>query len=77
MIGALENEISTVILDDNVARNKAKQLGLYVTGTFGILLKANKYGLVTDLKQEIVNLKNAGMYLSDEIFRKITTTPGQ
>jgi predicted nucleic acid-binding protein len=76
MIGAIENEISTVILDDNAARNKAKQLGLHVTGTLGILLKANKYGLVTDLQQEIVNLKNAGIYLSDEIIKKIVTSLG-
>ena len=31
IIGAIENGIKTVVLDDNTARNKAKQLGLNVT----------------------------------------------
>ena len=37
MIGAIERNIQTVVLDDNAARNKAKQLGLDITGTLGIL----------------------------------------
>ena len=73
IIGAIENEIQTVLLDDNAARNKAKQLGLNVTGTLGILLRASKNGLVTDLEQEVNNLKSTGMYLSPEIIGKILT----
>jgi len=74
MIGAIENGIKTVVLDDNSARNKAKQLGLDVTGTLGILLKATKNGLITDLEQEIVNLRNSCMYLTDEVIRKIISS---
>jgi predicted nucleic acid-binding protein len=55
MIGAIERNIQTVVLDDNAARNKAKQLGLDVTGTLGILQGAYKKGLVDDLEQEIYN----------------------
>jgi len=40
MIGAIEQGIRTVILDDGYARNKAKLLGLEVTGTLGLLLRA-------------------------------------
>jgi len=76
MIGAIEQNIQTVVLDDNAARNKAKQLGLEVTGTLGILLEAYKKGLIDDLKQEIVNLKSAGMFLSDEIIKKIMYSQG-
>lgn len=71
MIGAIENGISYVALDDNAARNKAKQLGLDVTGTLGILLKANANGLIADLGQEINNLRRSGMYLSDDIVKKV------
>ena len=73
IVGAIENEIQTVLLDDNAARNKAKQLGLNVTGTLGILLRASKNRLITDLEQEVNNLKSAGMYLSPEIISKILT----
>ena len=71
IIGAIENGISTVVLDENLARNKARQLGLDVTGTLGLLLKAEKHGLIDDIHQEIIKLRNAGMYLSDEIIQKI------
>jgi len=71
MVGALERNIKIVALDDNAARNKARQLGLNVTGTLGIILAAYKKGLISDLKREIANLKNAGMYLSDDVISKI------
>jgi len=71
MIGAIEKGIMTVVLDERTARNKAKQLGLEITGTLGILLKARKRGLIEDMGQEITKLKNAGMYLSDNIVKQI------
>ena len=71
MIGAIEKGIVTVVMDERTARNKAKQLGLEITGTLGILLKARKRGLIEDMGQEITKLKNAGMYLSDNIVKQI------
>jgi predicted nucleic acid-binding protein len=71
MVGALEKGVLTVVLDESAARNKAKQLGLEVTGTLGILLKAHKQGLIDDVLQEIDKLKQEGMYLSDSIIEKI------
>ena len=71
MVGALEKGVSTVILDENAARNKAKQLGLTVTGTLGILLKAKKQGFIEDIFSEIDGLKNAGMYISDSVINRI------
>ena len=71
IIGAVEKGIGTVVLDERAARNKAKQLGLDVTGTLGILLKAKKRGLISEINIEISNLKNAGMYLSDEVVSRI------
>lgn len=44
------------MLDENTARNKAKQLGLDVTGTLGILLRANKNGLIVNLEQELLRM---------------------
>ena len=77
MIGAIEKGITTVVLDESAARNKAKQLGLEVTGTLGILLKAQKHGLIEDVGQEIIKLKKAGMYLSDEITQRVLNTKKQ
>lgn len=71
IVGAIEKGISTVVLDENAARNKAKHLGLYVTGTLGILMKAKKCGLIDDISAEITNLKNANMYVSDEVVKRL------
>ena len=71
MIGALEKDVSTVVLDDFSARIKAKQLGLNVTGTLGIILRAKKQNLIADLTFEIEELKKAGMYISDDIIQQI------
>jgi len=72
IIGAIEENVATVVLDESAARNKAKQLGLQVTGTLGILLRARKRGLIEDIGHEIEKLKDAGMYLSDKIIKSIT-----
>jgi predicted nucleic acid-binding protein len=71
MIGAIEKDIATVILDDSTARNKAKQLGLHVTGTLGVLLKAQQLGIIEDLAQEITKLRSAGMHLSDSVVKML------
>jgi len=71
MIGAATQGVRTVVLDDRYARNKAKQLGLEVTGTLGLLLRANKVGLIDNLTSDIQKLKRAGMYISDEIIARI------
>ena len=71
MVGALEQGVKTVVLDDFLARNKAKQLGLYVTGTLGIIIKAKNSNLITDIAFEIEALKTAGIYISDDIIHQI------
>lgn len=40
-----EPRADLVIIDDNAAKKTAKYLGLRVTGTLGVLLKAKKVGL--------------------------------
>ena len=44
MILAREQNADLVIMDDNAAKKTAKFLGLNVTGTLGILLKAKMEG---------------------------------
>ena len=71
IVGASELEIPYVILDDGYARSKAKQLGLSVTGTLGVLVSAYKLGLVPDLESDIAGLRNQGFRISDAIINKI------
>lgn len=55
---AIEINDSLVILDDNLARNYAKLLGINLTGTLGILLKAKQQGYLSEIAP-ILNQLNA------------------
>jgi predicted nucleic acid-binding protein len=54
---ALETENSLLVLDEKKARGYAKHLGLPLTGTLGLLLTANKAGLIENLDTVINELK--------------------
>jgi len=71
IVGAVENGIQDVVLDDNAARNKARKLGLSVTGTLGILRMARNMGLISNLEEEVTKLRTNGMYLTDELVKRI------
>jgi predicted nucleic acid-binding protein len=64
---ALENETSLLLIDERKGRGIAQKLGLNITGTLGILLKAKQKNLIGSLEMEIKNLKLAGFWISDAI----------
>ena len=64
---ALEANANLVLLDDREARLQAKRLGLRVTGTLGILLRAKKLGLIENLREELNKLKETGFRISESL----------
>jgi predicted nucleic acid-binding protein len=54
---ALETENCLLILDDNKARRYAKHIGLSLTGTLGLLLAAQKAGLLKEVRTIVDELK--------------------
>ena len=56
-----------VILDDFAARNAAKQLGLKIIGTLGVVELAAARKLV-NLSQTIAKLKQTNIRISDELY---------
>jgi len=61
---ALEANANLVLLDDREARLQAKRLGLRVTGTLGILLRAKKLRLIENSREELNKLKETGFHIS-------------
>jgi len=59
-------------MDEQKGRNVAKRLGLNVTGTIGILLKAEKLHLIDSTYEKIRDLKGKGFYLSDALLDDIS-----
>ena len=64
---ALETPDSTVILDDNKARKIAEQLGINITGTIGILIKAKLKGIIPSIKPLLEKIRSTNFRLSAEI----------
>ncbi|EOQ87923.1 PF11848 domain protein [Leptospira yanagawae serovar Saopaulo str. Sao Paulo = ATCC 700523] len=68
---ALESKNSLVILDDLKARKIAKNLGLKITGTLGILAKAKTLGIIEDLEKQIDELQRKGIWISESVLSEI------
>lgn len=68
---ALENPGSKIILDENKGRSVAKRLGLKVTGTMGIIIKAKEQGLIKSGKEILVKLDEHGFWLSEQLKKQI------
>jgi predicted nucleic acid-binding protein len=68
---ALELENSTLIIDETKGRKIAKSYYIDIIGTIGILLLAEKRGLIQDVVEVILRLVNKGFRLSDKLINKI------
>jgi len=64
---ALETEDAVLIVDDKEARIFASNLGLRITGTLGILIRAYNKGIITDLSEAISQLRKTGFHLPSNI----------
>ena len=64
---ALETTDCTIILDDNKARRLAQQLGLNITGTIGVIVKAKQEGLIHSIKPLLAKVKQTDFRLSEEL----------
>jgi len=55
---------SVAVLDDLAARRCALALGIDVTGTLGLLLMAKRTGAIVSLRQALVAVTDAGLFVS-------------
>ena len=67
MILAQEVKADLVIIDDNAARKTALYLGLPLTGTIGVLLRAKEKGLIPKVMPLVENLEQNGLYVSPQL----------
>ena len=66
-----------IVLDDNAARKTAEFLGLTVTGTIGILLKAKQNGIVAQIKPLLNEIMQNGFFISDRLLQMILQAAGE
>jgi predicted nucleic acid-binding protein len=68
---ALEIKDSILIIDEIKGRKIAESLKIEIIGTIGILLLADKRGLIKDVLSIILKLVNKGFRLSDNLIDKL------
>lgn len=60
-----------VVIDDDAARKTASFLGLTLTGTIGILIKAKELGYIEAVMPMIALLQENGIYFSNHLIDRI------
>jgi len=64
---ALETSDNIVILDDWKARKVAERLGLSVTGTLGVIIKARNTGIIPSIKPYLDKIRETNFRISEEL----------
>jgi uncharacterized protein len=75
----LASELSAglLILDESRARKVARQRGLPVTGTLGVLIAAKNAGMVAAINPLLSQLNAAGFYMSPQIIAHALQLAGE
>lgn len=77
MILAQEQKADLIILDDNAAKKTAKYLGLTVTGTLGVLVKAKRQGIIEEVRPILSEMKQNGFYIGRAVERMVLDQAGE
>lgn len=75
----LANNINAdlIIIDERKARRIAKDIGLKVTGTLGILVEAKQQGLIEELKPLLDKLIDNNIRISKKLYIEILNIVGE
>ena len=64
---ALETRENILILDDWKARILAERLGLTVTGTLGVIIRAKNSGIIPSIKPYLDKIRETNFRISEEL----------
>jgi predicted nucleic acid-binding protein len=74
---ASQMEAGLLIMDEKLGRFHAKHVGLRVTGTIGVLIKAKKQGLIKTLKPLLNELKKKGVWINENLVSEVLKEVGE
>jgi predicted nucleic acid-binding protein len=77
LILAQEQHADLVIIDEKCGRRYARQLGLPVTGTIGILLRAKKQGIIAGIAPLLQELCDKQSWIGADIVKKALELAGE
>jgi predicted nucleic acid-binding protein len=76
LLAALQSQ-ALVLMDEKLGRNMAEYMGLQVTGTLGVLVKARAQGLIPSFSQAASRMREQGIYFHEGLIRRIATRLGE
>jgi predicted nucleic acid-binding protein len=74
---ALENPACRAVVDDAEARRCARTLGIRMLGTGGVLILAKQRGLIVSVAEGLNRLRQAGLWLSDDVAQLLLKLAGE
>jgi len=74
---AVEIGASRLILDDRRARRIARNLGVPITGTVGVDLRAKQLGVIPLVRPVLDAMRVAGLWLSDAVYQQALQLAGE
>ena len=77
LVLGLERGSSLVVIDDRKGRRLARGLGLRLSGTIGVIIRAKEAGEIGSVKGIIEELEGAGFRLSESLKRKALELAGE
>lgn len=74
---ALTHPPVRAVIDDMDARRTAQALGIPILGTGSVLVLAKRRGFLTSVTSGLIKLRDAGLWLSDDIVKLIKAQAGE
>ena len=74
---AIANPGAIVVLDDRAARAEAIRRQIPLLGTAGILLRAKEQGRIAAVRPPLDAVRQAGLYLTDRLYRTLLRLAGE
>jgi predicted nucleic acid-binding protein len=74
---AMETKADLVIIDDHQGRAVSQSKNLQTTGTIGVFIEAKERGFIYSLRNELDQLIEAGMWISEIFYHRILQEFGE
>lgn len=77
LLAALANHADLVLMDEKIGRNMAEYLGLKVSGTLGVLLKARNVRLIPSFRDAAQRMRDQGIFYNPALIDRMAATVGE
>lgn len=74
---AEEIEADLLLIDETQAREWAAQVGLPLTGTIGVLVRAKAEGKLETLRPLLSRLRHTSLWISDRLYKEVLRAVGE